>query len=661
MDRQRMDGHLVDRDHVGRNDVGEERMERTTVDGRGLGRSPVDQQCVGGWSLAMNVKHFEAVLRRSVPRGETVMSTQLVRHSFVRVGAVVVAVVAMLSASLVSRAPVPAGARQTYIVRALSGRVAAATEQLRALGADVTRELVGIDEAVVRMDPVTAGQARALRDVVAITADTRVELASDSYSTDTSYDPTADPYSLFNAENVIRATDLWRWNSGKRVDVALLDSGVSPVPGLDGPNKIVYGPDLSFDSQDASLQNGDGYGHGTHMAGIIAGHDAGAYVSPYAAAQGAFLGVAPNARIVSVKLADAYGATDVSQVIAGIDWVVQHAHDNGMNIRVINLSFGTSSMQDAAIDPLAYAAEAAWQSGIVVVVSAGNSGTTMGRLADPAIDPWVIAVGADDTNGTRSTSDDVVPDYSSRGDGDRNPDFVAPGAHLQSLRVPGSQIDDQYGSGPGSINDRYLRGSGTSQAAAVTSGAVALLLSVRPSLSPDAVKALLVASAQPMPSPPDPYASGAGLLNIRAAALMSVPSNLQSPAVATGGGLLDASRGGQQLSLNGTSLTGETDIFGNPFDATAHAADEANGAAWDGGTWNGATWSGPDWSGTSWQSANWTSPSWAGTAWTSSTTNDASWDGRRWANATWEGRRWADSQWSTSNFETGDWAVGSWN
>jgi serine protease AprX len=588
------------------------------------------------------------------------MSTQVVRRSNVRVGTVLLAAVAVLCASLVSSAPVPAGARGTYIVRAVSARVADVTHELRTLGADVIHEFDAINEAVVRMDPVTVARARALRDVVAITNDARVQLASDSYGSDSSYNPAADPYSLYNTDNVIRATDMWGLATGSNVDVALLDSGVSQVPGLDGPNKVVYGPDLSFDSQDASLQNGDGYGHGTHMAGIIAGHDADAPVAAYAAAQGAFLGVAPNARIVSVKLADAYGATDVSQVIAGIDWVVQHAHDNGLNIRVINLSFGTSSMQDASIDPLAYAAEAAWQSGIVVVVSAGNSGTTAGRLADPAIDPWVIAVGADDTNGTRSTVDDVIPDYSSRGNGVRNPDLVAPGAHVQSLRVPGSQIDDQYGTGSGSINDRFLRGSGTSQAAAVTSGAVALLLSARPSLTPDAVKALLIASARPMPTP-DPVSSGAGLLNIKAAWTMSVPSTLQSPALATGGGSLDAARGGQQLSLNGVPLSGEVDIFGNSFDSAGHATDEANGAAWNGGTWNGATWSGSNWSGSTWQSADWTQNSWAGTPWTGATTNDASWDGRRWANQSWAGRRWADSEWSTSNFETGDWAVGSWN
>src|SRR5207249_6242881 len=132
---------------------------------------------------------------------------------------------------------------------------------------------------------------------------------------------------------------------------------------------------------------------------------------------------------------------DVSQVIAAIDWVVQHRTDNGMNIRVLNLSFGTDGTQDYRVDPLAYAAEVAWRKGITVVVAAGNSGYGTAQLNNPAYDPYVIAVGADDTKGTQSTSDDIIPDWSSRGDGTRNPDIVAPGKSIVSLRDTGSQID----------------------------------------------------------------------------------------------------------------------------------------------------------------------------------------------------------------------------
>ena len=108
--------------------------------------------------------------------------------------------------------------------------------------------------------------------------------------------------------------------------------------------------------------------------------------------ESSYQGVAPGARVVSVKVADSNGRTDVSQVIAAIDWVVQHANDPGFNIRVLSLSFGTDSLQSYTVDPLAYAAEVAWRHGIVVVVSSGN--IPGNRLTDPAIDPFVIAAAA---------------------------------------------------------------------------------------------------------------------------------------------------------------------------------------------------------------------------------------------------------------------------
>src|SRR5205085_154565 len=155
--------------------------------------------------------------------------------------------------------------------------------------------------------------------------------------------------------------------------------------------------------------NLDTYGHGTFMAGLIAGDDG-------ATGSAAYRGVAPGARIVSLKVATADGGADVTQVIAAIDWVVQHAHDPGLNIRVLNLSYGTNSTQSAAVDPLAYAAEQAWKHGIVVVAASGNTGFQKGAgatgIADPAYDPYVIAAGASDSMGTASTADDQVAPFS---------------------------------------------------------------------------------------------------------------------------------------------------------------------------------------------------------------------------------------------------------
>ena len=148
---------------------------------------------------------------------------------------------------------------------------------------------------------------------------------------------------------------------------------------------MIYGPGLSLESQAPNLRNFDTFGHGTFTAGIIAGHD-GALTAPYAAAPAsAYRGIAPDARIVSVEVATADGGTDVTQVIAAINWVVQHRNDNGMNIRVLSLSYGTNSTQASTVDPLAYAVEQAWKEGIVVVVSAGaRASSSSSRRETPA-------------------------------------------------------------------------------------------------------------------------------------------------------------------------------------------------------------------------------------------------------------------------------------
>ena len=166
--------------------------------------------------------------------------------------------------------------------------------------------------------------------------------------------------SLELVTDVINVKQLWSHGvDGSGIGVALIDSGVAPVPGLDGQGKLINGADLSFDSQSESLRYLDAYGHGTHMASIIAGNDG---------TRSGFRGVAPGAHIVNVKVGAADGTVDVSQVIAAIDWTVQHRNDPGLNIRVISLSYGTDSLQSYQIDPLTMAVESAWRNGIVVVV-----------------------------------------------------------------------------------------------------------------------------------------------------------------------------------------------------------------------------------------------------------------------------------------------------
>lgn len=530
---------------------------------------------------------------------------------------------------------------QRFILRIEPGTVAAVATATRRSGGSVERELPGVQALVVSLPAGAVPVLRADQRVRAMVPDTRVRLLGALPSTvATEYDPVADPNSLYNLERVVGVRQSWSKATGDGVDVALIDSGVSPVTGLNDPGKVLHGPDLSFESQSSADRNVDRFGHGTHLAGIIAGHDPGVTVAA-SAPNTAFLGVAPNARVVSLKVADRHGATDVSQIIAAIDWVVQHAHDPGMNVRVLNLSFGTVGRQSYLLDPLAYAAEVAWRSGIVVVTSAGNSGSTTGRLTNPAIDPFVLAVGADDTNSTNSLSDDVIPSFSSRGDGVRNPDLVAPGTHVQSLRAPGSYIDDTYATN-GAINNRYFRGSGTSQAAAVVSGVAALLLQQRPGMTPDQVKELLCSTAGTLPQA-DAQAQGSGIVDVNSAVSKPTPtrtSSAQAARVGSGTGSLEGARGAAHVVDDGVPLNGERDIFGHPFDAALMATAESAAASWVAGTWNAYAWSGDQWLDRTWAGTTWTGTSWAGRSWAADT-----WAGRSWANDSWEGRSWATDGW----------------
>src|SRR3954469_5751893 len=254
------------------------------------------------------------------------------------------------------------------------------------------------------------------------------------------YDPVANKGSLYNIAEVIGAHDLYRSGiTGKGVGVALIDTGVAPVPGLTSGN-VVQGPDLSFDSQDPDFAHLDAYGHGTHMAGIIAGRDVAgtprSYVNP-----AKFNGIAPDATLVNVKVGASDGSVDVTQIIAAIDWVVEHKAD--YNIRVISLSYGTDSRSPNSTDPLAFAVENAWKQGVVVVVSGGNDGRSELTLADPASDPYVLAVGAADAKGTASAVDDTVPDWSTRGSNTRHVDVVASGVSVLGLKVPGGFADER--------------------------------------------------------------------------------------------------------------------------------------------------------------------------------------------------------------------------
>jgi serine protease AprX len=559
----------------------------------------------------------------------------------------------------------PAGTRASsggpdvsVIVRTVAGAEARIERFVTSEGGSITADLPIIDGFSATLSQRVADAIGSDPWVVSVSPD--AALAPEAAS----YDPGTDGNSMASTTRYSGATAWWRGGyTGAGVDVALIDTGVAPVTGLDAPSKVLYGPDLSLESQSANLTNLDTNGHGTFMAGLIAGHDS-TLTAPFdQASPTAYRGMAPDARIVSLKVGTADGGTDVSQVIAAIDWVVQHAHDPGVNIRVLNLSYGTNTLQSYTVDPLAYAAEQAWKQGIVVVVAGGNYGfqshhDTAPALADPAADPYVLAVGSSDSNGTDTLTDDTVSTFSpwTSRSATRGVDLVAPGAHIQGLRVPDSFIDINHPEGL--IDTRYFRGSGTSQSAAILSGAAALVLQKYPNATPDQVKALLTGTAYPIIG--KAQAMGGGELQLASALTAPLPYASQRWAPSTGTGSLELARGSDHLSMDGVTLTGEQDIMGSPFDSTAMALLEGQGKSWSGGVWNGKSWSGNSWSGNSWSGISWSGLSWSGASWSGLSWSGNSWSGASWSGLSWSGVSWSGASWSGLSWSGKDWSDGGW-
>ena len=402
--------------------------------------------------------------------------------------------------------------------------------------------------------------------------------------------------------------------TGQGIDVALVDSGVTPVHGLDQPGKILYGPDLSNEGGLPNLANLDTYGHGTHLAGIINGDD-----------DDDVVGIAPDSRIVSVKVAGATGETDIAQVIAGIDWVVEHRNDNGLNIRVLNLSLGVDGVKTNQGDPLSAAVERAWDAGIVVVAAAGNRGNQHGGVDSPAVSPYVLAVGAHELYDS-SGAQDFVPSWTSGGNEYRQPDVLAPGRSIMSFRVPGSKLDQTYPTAR--VGANYFLGSGSSQAAAVVSGFTAAMLSRYPNLTNDQVKYVFEQSARDMVD--GNRVDGHGKIDTKAA-IKSVKDAFEEAPVQKYPAALPTSGSAGVKAPSGATWSGGT----------------WNGATWSGGKWSGATWSGATWSGATWSGGVWSGATWSGATWSGATWSGATWSGATWSGATWSGATWSGATWSS--------------
>lgn len=434
-------------------------------------------------------------------------------------------------------------------------------QQLTAIGADVTRHLAIIHSVALRLPARNLSKLAALPFIEHLSSDMKVQKC-DEFSVESSGAGTA-----FNQSGL----------TGQNIRVAVIDSGIRDGSDFKGQSsnggaysRLVAKVNFVADN-DGKINSGDvddACGHGTHVAGIVGGN--GAKSSMEGKAYRTFYGIARQVDLVNVRVLDASGQSDVSTVIAGIQWVLQN--QNTYKIRIMNLSVGHPVGESYTTDPLCQALEQAWKAGITVVCAAGNAGrvqnipdhslsnecygTAYGSIQSPGNDPYVITVGAmkptdmiikSDGTWTHNRSNDRIATYSSRGpsrlDLILKPDIVAPGNKIISVDAHSATLDVVAGHAnniPKSaylvadkpditkISGDYFRLSGTSMAAPVVSGAAALLLQQDPTLTPDTIKARLMLSADKWVAPDgtaDPCTYGAGYLNIPAALLSTAVPN----------------------------------------------------------------------------------------------------------------------------------------
>ena len=383
-----------------------------------------------------------------------------------------------------------------------------------------------------------------------------------------------------NYIKAIKANAVWNvspYPRGWGVAVAVVDSGISNHPDFNdywGASRIVQR--VSF--VPGSLTPDDFYGHGTHIAGAIAGLGQ--------ASSGRYLGVAPEAKLVDVKVMDDWGYGTTSNVIAGLEWVFNNSAT--YNIKVVNLSLNSRVAESYHESALNAALEVLWFNKITVVVSSGNGGKQ--RLYPPANDPFVITVGATDDKGTVSITDDTLAPFSAygmTGDGFLKPDIVAPGTGIIApLSGDDNNLTWSYPQNKLPAPDtRYYRMSGTSMASGVVAGAVAVLLEDEPNLSPDQVKYRLKATASAFS---------------------------RGESCATGAGYLDLQR-----AVAGTTTQ------------SANTGLQASQMLWTGNnpvTWGSVSWNSVSWNSVSWNSVSWNSVSWNSVSWNSVSWNSVSWN-----------------------------------
>jgi len=429
----------------------------------------------------------------------------------------------------------------------------------------------------------------------------------------------------------INADRVWqKGTTGAGVGVAVLDSGITPDVDLTQPtNRLVATVNFAGDRGGMA----DAGGHGTHIAGTVGGDGFGS--------NGEYIGVAPGANVIDVRVLNRNGSGRISSVVRGIEWAI--AHRNQYNIRLINLSLGMTALPSYKLNPLDAAVEIAWMRGVAVVAAVGNGGPNSGTVVAPGDDPYVLTVGATDDRGTAGINDDIWASFSSWGtpaDSTSKPDVVAPGRRIVALRAPGSYLDTHYPDRvtPARSGATYFRLSGTSMATAVMTGTAALILAQQPSLNPDRLKALAMSTTQgygwaagsaAVPAP-DPRADGSGLIDALAASY----SGLNVGGDDGGGHGRHGSQQRQPLArqtfrpADSVARTLYPIIYGSPL-----------------------TWKDPNYLGIGWGSLNWTNLGWDNLAWDNLAWDNLGWDNLGWDNLGWDNLGWDNLGWDSGKLD----------
>jgi serine protease AprX len=395
-----------------------------------------------------------------------------------------------------------ASPRASHIVQLREGvTLAEGRAAVRAAGGQVADTLPIIRGLAVRIG--SAGRLRNDPRVDAVSVNARIRSQSSRF--DAGLLGTAYPASVL-------APPAWNTATGAGVGVAVIDTGVDgglvDFQNAEGESRVIASV---VTNPDATTPN-DSLGHGTHVAGIIAGDSTRRPAGDPLA--GKYVGIAPDANLIAIKAADEEGEGTVLDAIYGLQFVVDHR--TAYNIRVVNLSVRSTVAESYLTDPLDAAVEAAYFAGIVVVAASGNNGSAADATHyAPANDPFAITVGAADDQGTAARGDDTIASWSSVGytqDGLMKPDVAAPGAQIVSTLAPTSAFATLC---PECIVDGgYMRIGGTSMAAPVVAGVAALIAEVHPTWTPDQIKSTLIETSRDVP--------GGGINEVNAAAALAV-------------------------------------------------------------------------------------------------------------------------------------------